>query len=93
MSGALTEGAFTQSGGQPNLNPLVLRTAATLNIGAPHRCATWSQSASRSKRHSETIRWLGDDDPNTRRVLETILYTEEAYATDMLDLLDRMETD
>ncbi|MEP6870654.1 MAG: hypothetical protein ABI939_02265 [Anaerolineaceae bacterium] len=31
--------------------------------------------------------------PPPRRVMKTILYTEEEHANDMLDLLDRMEKD
>jgi bacterioferritin len=35
----------------------------------------------------EIIRWLGDDDPTTRRVFEQILAMEKEHAEDMLDLL------
>ena len=37
--------------------------------------------------YSEIINWLGDRDPNTRRMLESILAVEEEHAEDMLDLL------
>jgi bacterioferritin len=33
------------------------------------------------------IRYLGDDDPTTRRMLEGILAMEEEHADDMRDLL------
>ena len=38
--------------------------------------------------YSEIIRWLGDKDPTTRRLLEEILAVEEEHADDLLGLLD-----
>ena len=38
--------------------------------------------------YSEVIRYIGDKDPTTRRMLEEILAVEEEHATDMADLLD-----
>jgi bacterioferritin len=38
--------------------------------------------------YSEMIRYLGDDDPTTRRMLEGILATEEQHADDMKTLLE-----
>jgi len=35
----------------------------------------------------EIIRWLGGDDPTTRRLLEDILADEEEHADDLVDLL------
>jgi bacterioferritin (cytochrome b1) len=35
----------------------------------------------------EIIRWLGDSDPTTRRLIEDILAEEEEHADDILDLL------
>jgi len=40
--------------------------------------------------YSEIIRWLGDGDPTTRRMLETVLAVEEEHADDLLGLLDRL---
>ncbi|MBV9253074.1 MAG: bacterioferritin [Actinobacteria bacterium] len=37
--------------------------------------------------YQEIVRWLGNDDPTTRNMIETILATEEEHANDMLDLL------
>jgi bacterioferritin len=41
--------------------------------------------------YSEIIRWLGDNDVTTRRMLETILAVEEEHADDLLNLLDETE--
>jgi len=40
--------------------------------------------------YQEIVRWLGNDDPTTRNMIETILAVEEEHATDMLDLLQDM---
>ena len=40
--------------------------------------------------YSDIIRWLGEGDPTTRRLLETILAVEEEHADDLLNLLDRV---
>jgi bacterioferritin len=36
------------------------------------------------------IRYLGDDDPSTRRMLEEILASEEDHASDLQTLLERL---
>ena len=41
--------------------------------------------------YSEIIRWLGDNDVTTRRMLEAILAVEEEHADDLLNLLDNTE--
>jgi bacterioferritin len=38
--------------------------------------------------YEEIIRWLGDKDPTTRRMLEGILEVEEQHADDLLNLLE-----
>jgi bacterioferritin len=38
--------------------------------------------------YQEIIRWLGDGDPVTRQMLETILTVEEEHASDMLNILE-----
>lgn len=37
--------------------------------------------------YQEIIRWIGDSDPTTRRLLESILAEEEEHADDLTDLL------
>ena len=41
--------------------------------------------------YSEIIRWLGDKDPTTRRLMEEILAVEEEHADDLLSLLADLE--
>jgi bacterioferritin len=40
--------------------------------------------------YSEIIRYLGENDPTSRRLMEEILAKEEEHAEDMLSLLDRV---
>ena len=42
--------------------------------------------------YSELIRFFGDGDPTSRRLMEEILAKEEEHANDMSDLLKRMDT-
>ena len=37
--------------------------------------------------YQEIIRWIGDGDPTTRRMIEDILADEEEHADDLVDLL------
>jgi bacterioferritin len=41
--------------------------------------------------YSEIIRWLADNDPTTRRLMEEILAVEEEHADDLLSLLADLE--
>jgi bacterioferritin len=43
--------------------------------------------------YSEIIRYLGDDDPTTRREMEKILGKEEEHADDMKKLLENLSKD
>ncbi len=40
--------------------------------------------------YSEVIRWLGNDDPTTRRIIEDILKEEEHHADDLAGMLETM---
>jgi bacterioferritin len=40
--------------------------------------------------YSEIVRWLGADDPTTRRMMEELLAKEEEHADDMAKLLSRV---
>ena len=43
--------------------------------------------------YTEMIRYLGDNDPTTRRMLEEILATEEDHADDLRTLIERLGKD
>ena len=87
---------ITQLGGEPNLNPegLAGRSHSEYRGGESLRDLIKEDLVAERiaiETYSEVIRWLGDDDPTTRRMMEAILGMEEEHANDLLDLLDRME--
>jgi bacterioferritin len=43
--------------------------------------------------YQEIVRWLGNDDPTTRVLIESILAVEEEHADDLLNLLSGMPRD
>ena len=89
---------ITQLGGEPNFNPegLAMRSHSEYAEGKTlldmvredlfaERVAVQS--------YNEIIRYLGDDDPTTRRAMEKILAKEEEHADDMKKLLDTLSKD
>ena len=86
---------ITQLDGEPNFNPegLLMRSHSEYVEGkslvdmiqedlVAERIAIES--------YSEIVRYLGDKDPTSRRLMEEILAKEEEHADDMRTLLDRM---
>ena len=41
--------------------------------------------------YSEIVRWLGDNDTTTRRMIEQILEVEEEHADDLIKLLEELK--
>jgi len=88
---------ITQLDGEPDFNPqgLATRSHAEYQEGAnlvemlredlvAERVAIES--------YGEIVRYLGTDDPTTRRLMEDILAKEEEHANDLSDLLARLDT-
>ena len=86
---------ITQLQGQPNFDPdgLALRSHSEYDASpgllqmvkedlVAERIAIQS--------YTEIIKWLGDNDPTTRRMMEQILAVEEEHADDLLNLLQKM---
>jgi bacterioferritin len=87
---------ITQLRGEPNFNPegLVSRSHSEYVEGASlvemiredlvaERIAVES--------YSEIIRWLGNDDPTTRNLIEDILKKEEEHANDLSNMLETFD--
>jgi bacterioferritin len=85
---------IVQLGGEPNLNPdgLVQRSHAEYGVGStiPDMLAE-DLVAERIaiETYAEIIRWLNNDDPTTRAMMEAILQVEETHADDLVTLLSR----
>jgi len=93
-AGRLAE-RIVQLGGEPDFNPQNVsgRSHAEYRLGkslpdmirenlVAERIAIDS--------YREMARYVGEDDPTTRRLLESILEVEEEHADDLADLLDAM---
>jgi bacterioferritin len=81
-----------QLGGVPNLNPVSLKDRAHTEYKECETLVDMIKENLIAERiaidtYSAAIRYIGDNDPTTRRVLEHILAVEEEHADDMADLL------
>ncbi|MFE6054927.1 ferritin-like domain-containing protein [Kitasatospora sp. NPDC056446] len=82
---------IAQLGGEPDFDPATLAQRAHT---APHEkdlkaMLEHNLLAERIviSTYQEIARWLGDHDPTTRRLIESILEEEEEHAYDLTDLL------
>ena len=83
---------ITQLGGQPNFDPEGLASRSASQYGAGGNLVEMIRENLIAERiaiehYQELIRYFGDNDPTTRRMLEWILSMEEEHADDMHDLL------
>jgi bacterioferritin len=87
---------ITQLRGEPDFNPDVLSKrshaeyvegSSLLDMVKEDLVAERIAIAS----YSEIVRWLGDDDPTTRRMIEQILEVEEEHADDLITLLQDLK--
>ena len=89
---------ITQLGGEPNFNPEGLATRSHSQYAEGTSLLDMVREDLVAERiavesYNEIIRYLGDDDPTTRRAIEKILAKEEEHADDMKKLLDRLSKD
>ena len=83
-----------QLGGAPDLNPDTLTSRSHAEYVEGSTLADMLRENLVAERiaiesYSEFIRYLGDADPTTRRLLEEILATEEEHADDLKTLMER----
>ncbi|MEU4573507.1 DUF892 family protein [Nonomuraea sp. ATR24] len=84
----------SQLGGEPDLDPAKLVQRSHTDYQVPEdtdlrallQANLWAERIVIST-YQEIIRWLGDGDPTTRRLMESILEEEEEHADDLTDLL------
>jgi len=84
---------ITQLGGRPNYDPEGLATRAHAEYAEGDTLTAMLEEDLVAERiaietYSEIVRWLGDDDPTTRKVIENILAMEETHADDLANLLE-----
>lgn len=86
---------ITELGGRPNLDPEGLATRSHAQYGEGATLEDMIKEDLVAERiaiatYSEIIRWIGDSDPTTRRMIEEILAVEEEHADDMAKLMVRV---
>jgi bacterioferritin len=84
---------IVQLGGDPDFNPntLTQRSHAQYHEGTELRDMLMEDLVAERvaiESYREMVRYLGDRDPTTRRMLEDILAVEEEHADDLVDLMD-----
>ncbi|MBR7828011.1 bacterioferritin [Actinospica sp. MGRD01-02] len=85
---------ISQLGGDPDFDPgtLAERAHTDYTAPAPNDLEQMLRDNLLAERiviesYQEIIRWIGDADPTTRRLMEKILAEEEEHADDIVDLL------
>jgi bacterioferritin len=88
---------IVQLGGEPNLSPEGLLTRSHSEYVEGESLVDMIKEDLVAERiaidsYREMIAYLANDDPTTRRMLETILAMEEEHADDLVNLLDKLGT-
>jgi bacterioferritin len=86
---------ITQLQGDPDYNPEGLLSRSHAQYDESEDLRTMLQEDLVAERvaiasYTEIIKWLGTDDPTTRRLFEDILVQEEEHASDLLSFLADM---
>jgi bacterioferritin len=89
-------GRITQLGGEPNFNPEGLATRSHSQYVEGASLVDMIKEDLVAERiavdsYGEIVRFLGDRDVTTRRMMEEILENEEEHANDLRDLLETMD--
>lgn len=85
---------ITQLGGEPDLNPegMASRSHSEYKEGSDMIDMIKENLVAERvaiESYREMVRFFGDNDPTTRRMIEGILAVEEEHANDMVDLLEQ----
>jgi bacterioferritin len=88
---------ITQLGGAPNFNPEGMSTRSHSEYVEGESMTDMIKENLVAERvaiesYREMVRFFGENDPTTRRMLEEILAKEEEHANDMVDLLEQHGT-
>jgi bacterioferritin len=86
---------IVQLGGAPNFNPEGLLTRSHAEYVEGETLTEMIKEDLVAERiaidsYRDIIQYLGNDDPTTRRMMETILAVEEEHADDLVSLLDEL---
>ena len=87
---------ITQLGGEPNFDPEGLLTRSVAQYKPGNSLIDMIKEDLLAERvvvmwYGEIIRWFGDKDITTRRLMEELLAKEEEHANDLADLLQELD--
>jgi bacterioferritin len=85
---------IVQLGGTPDLNPRTLLDRSHAPFDGARTIQEMIQEDLVAERvaietYAEIVRWLGEDDPTSRRLMEELLAKEEEHAEELASLLRR----
>jgi bacterioferritin len=88
---------ITQLRGEPDFNPETLVRRSHAEYASSTQIVEMLQEDLVAERvaietYREIVRWLGDSDPTTRRMMEEILAKEEEHADELATLLEGIKT-
>ena len=97
LAGIAGEAIARELGGEPDYDPRNLLSRAHSEYVAGHSLTQMLQEDLVAERiaieiYGEIVRYLGSDDPTTRRLMEDILAKEEEHAEELSDWLERLTT-
>ncbi len=86
---------ITQLGGEPDFNPETLTSRSHSEYTTARGLLDMVKEDLVAERvaiesYTEIINWLGEGDPTTRRLFESILEVEEEHADDLVGFLEKM---
>lgn len=86
---------ITQLNGEPDLNPDTLMKRSHSQYDHETDLVAMIKEDLVAERiaietYLEIVRWLGEEDPTSRRLIERILEKEEEHAEDLVNLLERL---
>ena len=86
---------ITQLGGEPDFNPKGLADRSHSEYDQSTDLLSMIKEDLIAERiaidtYADIVRWIGDDDPTTRKLMVDILKVEEEHADDMANLLTRV---
>jgi bacterioferritin len=87
---------ITQLQGEPDFNPDILSKRSHAEYVEGHSLVEMVREDLVAERiaipsYSEIVRWLENNDPTTRRMIEQILEVEEEHANDLINLLEELK--
>jgi bacterioferritin len=88
---------IVQLGGEPDLNPAVLAKRSHTEYAEGQSLMDMMEEDLVAERiaiasYQEIVRWLGDADPTTRRVMEGLLADEEEHADELRSLMAKISS-